>query len=93
MNAGLTTILTVLAGFLMIPSIACSRPSDPTQASPIPTMPVDLATPVPDGQKDAEGDTDALREAQAQLDKHRLLRTSNRVDAYSFVLAPICFCP
>ena len=93
MNAGLTAILTVLAGLLMIPSIACSRPSDPTQASRTPTTPVDLATPVPDGQKDAEGDTDALREAQAQLDKHRLQWTSNRVDTYSFVLAPICFCP
>lgn len=91
MNAGLTAIL---AGLLMIPSIGCSStPADPTQASPTPTTPADLATPVPDGPKDAEGDTDALKEAQAQLDKHRLLWTSNRVDAYSFVLAPVCFCP
>ncbi len=94
MNAGLTAILAVLAGLLMLPSIGCSStPADPTQVSPTPTTPIDLATPVSDGQNDAVADTEALKEAQAQLDKHRLLWSSNRVDAYSFVLTPICFCP
>ena len=46
-----------------------------------------LGTAVPDGR------TDALREAQAELDTHRALWTSSRSNEYSFVLAPLCFCP
>ncbi len=43
--------------------------------------------PVPDGE------SDALEKAQAELDRYRALWSSKSVEAYSFVLTPICFCP
>ncbi len=39
------------------------------------------------------GNGDALRQAQAELDKHRALWEAGRAEDYSFVLTPICFCP
>ena len=36
---------------------------------------------------------DALKQAQAELDKHRALWAASRAGDYSFVLAPMCFCP
>ena len=105
MSARLAAMIALLAGVLMIFSIACETapaspaptsanptPAVPTQTNPIPT-PADPATPAPDRQTDAVVDTDALREAQAELDKHRALWAASRAGDYSFVLAPICFCP
>ena len=34
-----------------------------------------------------------LREAQAELDRNRALWEASGADDYSYVLAPICFCP
>ena len=112
MSARLTATIALLAGVLMIFSIACETApaspaptvADPTPASPSPTpavqtqtnpipTPADPATPAPDRATDAPGDTDALKQAQAELDKHRALWTSSRAGDYSFVLAPMCFCP
>ena len=42
---------------------------------------------------DGGGDGDALKQAQAELDKHRALWEASRAEDYSFVLTPICFCP
>ena len=67
-------------------------PTPTTPAGPLPT-PADTPTPTPGPQDDSDGNTEALREAQADLDKHRALWTSGRADAYSFILEPICFCP
>ena len=53
----------------------------------------DPATLVPERQADVVGDMDALREAQAELERYRALWEANRAEEYSFVLAPICFCP
>ena len=100
MSARLTAMIALLAGVLMIFSIACETapaspaptPADPTPANPIPTPP-DPPTPTLDRQTNSVGDTDALREAQAELDKHRALWEANRSNDYSFVLAPMCFCP
>ncbi len=108
MNASLTATLTLLSCLLMVLSIACDStpagsaptPSVPTLVSPIPTTPAmpeptpaDPATPDPDQQKDDVGDVEALGEVQVELDRHRALWTSSRSDGYSFVLAPMCFCP
>ena len=124
MSARLTAMIALLAGVLMIFSIACettpaspaptsanptpaspiTTPADPTPANPIPTpavptpvspspTPADPATPAPDRATDAPGDPDALKQAQAELDTHRALWTSSRAGDYSFVLAPMCFCP
>ena len=100
MSARLTAMIALLAGVIMIFSIACETApaspaptsADPTPASPSPT-PADPATPAPDRATDAPGDPDALNQAQAELDKHRALWTSSRAGDYSFVLAPMCFCP
>ena len=108
MNGSLTATHTLLAGLLMVLSIACDTtpagsaptPADPRPVSPIPATPAipeptpaDPATPDPDRQKDDVGDVEALDEAQAELDTHRALWTTSRSDDYSFVLAPMCFCP
>ena len=108
MNASLTATLTLLAGLLTVLSIACDStpassaptPADPTLVRPIPTTPAmpeptlaDPATPDPDQQQDDVGDVEALSEAQSELDTHRALWTSSRSDDYSYVLAPMCFCP
>ena len=127
MSARLTAMIALLAGVLMIlsiASIACetapaspaptsanptqaspiTTPADPTPANPITTpavptpaspspTPADPATPAPDRQTDASGDPDALKQAQAELDKHRALWAASRAGDYSFVLAPMCFCP
>ncbi len=87
MSARLTAMIALLAGVLMIFSIACET----APASPAPT-PAD-PTPTLDRQTDGAGDADALREAQAELDKHRALWEANRSNDYSFELTPICFCP
>ena len=100
MSARLTAMIALLAGVIMIFSIACETApaspaptsADPTPASPSPT-PADPATPAPDRATDAPGDPDALKQAQVELDKHRALWTSSRAGDYSFVLAPMCFCP
>ena len=105
MSARLAVTIALLTSVIMIFSIACDSapaspaptsanptPAVPTPVSPIPT-PADPATPAPDRQTDAVVDTDALREAQAELDKHRALWAASRAGDYSFVLAPICFCP
>ena len=105
MSARLTAMIALLAGALMIFSIACETApaspaptsadpmaTDPAPASPVPT-PADPPTPTLDRRTDAVGDTDALREAQAELDKHRALWQANRPQDYSFELTPLCFCP
>ena len=66
--------------------------TDPTPVSPI-LIATDPATLDPERQTDVVGDTDMLREAQAELGRHRALWEANRAEDYSFVLAPMCFCP
>ena len=108
MNARLTATLTLFAVLLMVLSIGCNgesaRPvptsTNVTPVSPVPTTPVkpiptpaDPTTPVSDVRNEAEVDMEALMEAQAELDKHRVLWEANRAEDYSFVLTPICHCP
>ncbi len=108
MNVSLTSTFTLLAGLLMFLYTACdSAPADTkptptdlppvgatstTSATPEPT-PTDPAASDPGRQEPDVGDAEALREAQAELNRHRALWTSRRSDDYSFVLTPICFCP
>lgn len=108
MNNRLTATFALLAGLLMTLSIACGSipaspglPSgDPTPSVPAPTnlakpvpTPPDTATPTPESQDESDGNAEAVRKTQAELDRHRALWTSSRSDDYSFVLAPMCFCP
>ena len=77
---------------------AASTMSEPRAAvteapAPEPERAADPATFVPERQTDVVGDTDVLREDQAELDRHRALWEANRAEGYSFVLVPICFCP
>ena len=105
MNASLTATLTLLAGLSMILSIACDStpagseptPTDSTPVNPISTTPAmpepTPADPTTPDTEDDVGDVEALREAQMELNRHRALWTSSRSSDYSFVLAPMCFCP
>ncbi|MDD9994316.1 MAG: DUF6174 domain-containing protein [Dehalococcoidia bacterium] len=61
---------------------------DPTADPPHDPTPID-----PGQQTDVVGDKDALSEAQAELDRHRARWEASSAEDYSFVLAPICFCP
>ncbi len=74
------------------PAVTPASPTPTAPPEPLPT-PADTPTPTPGPQDDSDGNMEALREVQAELDKHRALWTSGRADAYSFILEPMCFCP
>ena len=73
-------------------TVAAPPPADPTATVATPP-PVDPTAIVPEVPTAVPGDPEMLREAQAELDRHRALWEASRADDYSYVLAPICFCP
>ena len=73
-------------------TVTASAPANPTAtvAAPPPADPTAIVPEVPTA---VPGDPEMLREAQAELDRHRALWEASGADDYSYVLTPICFCP
>ena len=88
MSARRTVTIALFSALLMVIALACE--STPTSPPPTPTNTAPTPTDTP---SDGGGNEGALEQAQAELDKHQALWEAGRADDYSFVLAPICFCP
>ena len=86
------------------PASTAPTPADPTAtvAAPVTADPTATATAPPAAEPTAiapevptavSGNPEMLSAAQAELDRNRALWDTSRADDYSYVLAPICFCP